>query len=63
MPPTTGVPSEPALPDTALVPAFCNTMVPVVIAPVLCGVHVIWLPETQYEYGALSTVTTLSAVL
>jgi hypothetical protein len=38
--------------------------VPVVVGLVLCGVQVILLPETQYEYFvALSIVTTLPEVV
>jgi hypothetical protein len=41
-------PPEPAPPDP-LTPPCWNTMVPVVVGLVLCEVHVIRLPETQYE--------------
>jgi hypothetical protein len=32
-----------------VVPFFWNTTVPVVLGFVVCGVHVIVFPETQYE--------------
>jgi hypothetical protein len=52
------VPPEPPL------PFFWNTTVPVRVGLVICGVQVIVLPETQYEYFAsLSSVTTLLAVV
>jgi hypothetical protein len=43
-----------------VLPPFWNTIVPVVVGFVVCGVQVILLPATQYEYfAALSAVTTL----
>jgi hypothetical protein len=45
-------------------PSFWNAIVPVMVGLVLCGDQVILFPETQYEYGAVSsTVTTLPEVL
>jgi hypothetical protein len=32
---------------------FWNTMVPVMVGLVVCGVQVIFFPETQYEYFVL----------
>jgi hypothetical protein len=44
-------------------PFFWNTTVPVRVGLAICGVQVIVLPETQYEYFAsLSNVSTLLAV-
>ena len=51
-------------PPEPVPPLRWNTIVPAVVGLALCGVHVILLPETQYEYCAPpSVVTTLPEAL
>jgi hypothetical protein len=55
----------PVVPAVPVVTAFWSTIVPVMVGFALCGVAIIVLPETQYEYfvsPASVSVTTLPEV-
>jgi hypothetical protein len=43
----------PVVPPVPVVPPFWNTIVPIRVGPVFCGVMVSVFPETQYEYLVL----------